>query len=79
MLCVVRDEKNIAVAELREDLKRMEEQCSRLQQEKMELVREARAAHDYRDELDCLQQKVRSVVQSHNHLRSGEQVGEDGN
>ncbi len=48
------------MTELREELTSKDGEVTRLQQEKVDLLREARAAKDYRDELDCLQHTVQA-------------------
>ncbi len=47
---------------MRDELGIRDAEIARLQHEKFDLIRDARSAKDYRDELDSLQQKVTNFI-----------------
>ena len=57
-----REEKSELAAELQEDLDEQKGMLTKLRNENLDLVQEARAARSYRDELDIFKEKVACYV-----------------
>lgn len=60
MFLIYREEREEMIAELKDAAEARELNILKMQQERLELVKDARAAKDYRDELEFLQHKVSS-------------------
>uniref|UniRef100_A0A1I7XMV8 HOOK_N domain-containing protein n=1 Tax=Heterorhabditis bacteriophora TaxID=37862 RepID=A0A1I7XMV8_HETBA len=66
------EEKDEEINELRDELEAKDTELRRLQEERLDLVKDARAAKDMRDELDCVQSKLLrldKVEQENSRLR----------
>lgn len=63
------EEKSEMLAELKELLEQSKDTCVRLREENLELAQEARSVKAYRDEIDILNEKVRSFHHLENELQ----------
>lgn len=62
------EEKNEVIAELKEILEQSQDTSSKLRNENLELIQEARSARALRDEIDILNERVRKVVLLENEV-----------